>query len=68
MCVRERERRKREEREEREETEESELGGRDKYRENTFAVLDTETLLKTAFQISLPTAKLDKLSQEARLK
>lgn len=42
------------------------LGGRDKYRENTFAVLDTEVLLKTAFQISLPTAKLDKLSQEAR--
>jgi len=42
------------------------LGGRDKYRENTYAVMDTEQLLKIAFQIPLATAKLDKLSQDAK--
>lgn len=41
------------------------LGGRDKYRESTYAIMDTEQLLKTAFQIQLSTSKLNKLASEA---
>jgi hypothetical protein len=42
------------------------LGGRDKYRENAYAVMDTDLLLKHAFQIQLATAKLDKLRLESK--